>query len=935
MADYNLNGLNPRDFQHLVQAFARKRIAAGVTAFGDGRDGNRDLTYRGNMDYPSTKEAWEGYLVLGCKFNQRPTGDTGKDSDWAIKQLRADLNKFLKPERNMPKPEYYIFATNIALTGVAESGGRDRITKVLEEYTPKLGLKGSAAWDYNDLRGFLDGDKDIRTAYGHFITSGDVLLQIAERLDLQQADFADVMHAFLQKELIVDMSAKLQSAGDDPEVHIPLANVFVDLPVAESAEAAALSHGFRETDQPKIIEQLLDVGARVLRRQLPDQDVQPDDESGVSRLSISRFVLVGGPGQGKSTLAQYICQLYRAALLKGRPPERLDDKVPRIIRQLEQQREEVGGLPITRRFPIRIELRAFSYALASDSNLTLLEYLRAEIARLGSATVRLEDIKGWLGSYPWLVVLDGLDEVPPSSNREDVMRQIEHFRVDAASQNADLLFVATTRPQSYSKEFPSDLFHHFYLTPLLPEQALDYGRRLAQARCGADERRRDELVRNLEKACEAETTARLMQSPLQVTIMATLLEETGEPPQQRYRLFEEYYRTIYKRETRRRMLGGILSERQIDIDTLHAEAGLLLHAAGERTAKPSNHEKGGDSESSFSDDQFRQLAHRRLARIGVPEPEASDLLKRITDSSLQRLVFLVRPRVGWIRFDITSFKEFMAAEALMTGPDEHVRERLKTVAPAAYWRNALLFAIGKCFIEEEYLLDNVVSVCEGLNDDKEASELFSNETAGAASEVVLWGSRLALDILVEGTARQNPAYESRLARIALKLVRVSDPEAAVRLATIHHSGLKKVFQEVIEDRFGQSEFSRQRGAWLLLMSLADRNVDWAEQILERQWPSEPAKQQALLLSRGNSPMQLWSIAKLVEVLPHCDPVSIIQSLRRSGDRLSRIKPKRRPDWWKAVTSIVMDTYWQPHRRKKLGKLRYKIDRFSFPAPLSC
>ena len=78
MADYNLDGLNPRDFQHLVQALARKEIGAGVTAFGDGKDGNRDLTYRGKMDYPSGAQAWNGYLVVGCKFNQRPSGDTDR-----------------------------------------------------------------------------------------------------------------------------------------------------------------------------------------------------------------------------------------------------------------------------------------------------------------------------------------------------------------------------------------------------------------------------------------------------------------------------------------------------------------------------------------------------------------------------------------------------------------------------------------------------------------------------------------------------------------------------------------------------------------------------------------------------------------------------------------------------------------------------------------
>jgi hypothetical protein len=368
------------------------------------------------MDYPSTEEAWDGYLVLGCKFNQRPTGDTGKDADWAITQLTLDLKKFLGGKRNLPMPEYYIFATNIALTGVAESGGRDRVTKVLEEYRPMLGLKGCACWDYNDLRGFLDGDQDIRTAYGHFITSGDVLLQMMEVLKLQQPDFADVMHTFLQKELLADMSAKLQSAGEDPEVQIPLANVFVDLPVADSAEAAALSRDAGHANRPKVIERLLHAGACVLRRQPLELDTPGVDEPVVSRARPARVVLVGGPGQGKSTLGQYLCQLYRAAILKDRLRERVDDRVPGIIRQLEQQREEGGGLPITRRFPIRIELRAFSYALANAPQLTLLKYLQSEIGRLGSATIRIENLKDWLGSYPWLLVLDGLDEVPPSSN---------------------------------------------------------------------------------------------------------------------------------------------------------------------------------------------------------------------------------------------------------------------------------------------------------------------------------------------------------------------------------------------------------------------------------------------------------------------------------------------------------------------------------------
>lgn len=868
MADYNLHGLNPRDFQHFVQAIARKHIAAGVMAFGDGKDGARDLTYRGKMDYPSAAGAWDGYLVMGCKFYQRPTGDSQKDGTWALKQLEGDLKKFASKRRKLPKPDYFLFVTNVRLSGVAEAGGRDRASNMLQEYSRKLSLKGYSIWNYNDLRTFLDGDADLRAAYGHFITAGDILAQMMELMKPQRVDFADVMHVFLQKELIADMSAKLQSAGEDPELQIPLANVFVDLPFSESAEAAVLASEEQEAKLPKVVHALLNAGSSVLRRTTHDDG--NERERRLPGAKESRFVIVGGPGQGKSTFGQYLCQLYRASILRDRPAERLDDRVFGILKQLDKQQKN-GGLPLTRRFPIRIELRNFAHALATKPQITLLEYMRLDIARLGSATVSVEDLRSWLGQYPWILVLDGLDEVPASSNRSEVLREIDCLRVDAASRNSDMLIVATTRPQSYSKEFSEELFRHLYLTPLSSNQALHYGRRLAEARCGADERRRDELIRSLEKACKNEATSRLMQSPLQVTIMATLLEDTGEPPQQRYRLFAEYYRTIYKRETRRKLLGGILTERQKDIDTIHAHAGLMLQVAGEKTTGKRTRSSTDDIDSALSDDQFRELVRRRLEQIGISATKVLELLDSMSDGSLQRLVFLVRPRVGWVQFDITSLKEFMAAEAIMNGSDDDVRERLKVIAPASYWRNVFQFAVGKCFVEREYLLDNLVSLCTGLNEDKACEEIVADETVGRAGKAVLWGSRLALDILSDGTARQYPGYELRFARIGLQLIRLADLECSARLAAVFHDELKELYVEVIDDRLGQANLWCQIGAWHLLINLADREVSWAIELLEARWPVDVEAQRAILFSRGLRFPSEWVLRKASELAPKLEP----------------------------------------------------------------
>src|SRR5262249_21373939 len=156
--------------------------------------------------------------------------------------------------------------------------------------------------------------------------------------------------------------------------------------------------------------------------------------------------------------------------------------------------------------------------------------------------------------------------------------------------------------------------------------------------------------------------------------------------------------------------------------------------------------------------------------------------------------------------------------------------------------------------------------------EKAARKLLGDEIAGGASKATLWGSRLALDILAEGTARQNPEYESRLAKTALDLVRLSEPEPIARLGAIYHHDLTVIFQEVIEDRLGQADFWRQRGAWLLLMSLADRDINWAKEMLERWWPREPSKQQLLLL-QGNYSWRPWLVRKFVDVLPHCNPIS--------------------------------------------------------------
>jgi hypothetical protein len=135
--------------------------------------------------------------------------------------LESDLKKFRNRKRKLERPQYYLFATNVALTAVPKVGGRARIESLLESYATKLGMKDFGVWDYNDLRGFLDGEANIRKAYGMLITAGDVLAITAEAAKISKPKFVEVMHTFLQKELLGDTAAKLQFGGDDTDVRIP------------------------------------------------------------------------------------------------------------------------------------------------------------------------------------------------------------------------------------------------------------------------------------------------------------------------------------------------------------------------------------------------------------------------------------------------------------------------------------------------------------------------------------------------------------------------------------------------------------------------------------------------------------------------------------------------------------------------------------------
>ena len=86
--------------------------------------------------------------------------------------------------RSLARPDYYLLATNVALTSVSETGSKDRVTAVLEGFKQK-GLKSFDIWDYDKICRLLDGYPEIYRHYAGFITAGDVLTKVMTVLEGQ------------------------------------------------------------------------------------------------------------------------------------------------------------------------------------------------------------------------------------------------------------------------------------------------------------------------------------------------------------------------------------------------------------------------------------------------------------------------------------------------------------------------------------------------------------------------------------------------------------------------------------------------------------------------------------------------------------------------------------------------------------------------------
>ncbi len=619
-----------------------------------------------------------------------------------------------------------------------------------------------------------------------------------------------------------DQYARLDQIGIEGEGGIPLSRVFVDLPV---------NGGRRESPESGFIQEMIARGPQSvsLDRRIPRSEM---GFPGEFECEPSGFALIGGPGQGKTTLTQFLCQMHRAPLLASRRAEQ-HPAVQRVLAgMLDQPLDNGLSLPVTGAIPWAVVFRDFAPWLdrnRREASASLAQYLAEQVNRVledvddtTSPRITTEYVRALVRHWPSVIVLDGLDEVPDPDTRSMLLASIRHFLQEVAEVGAKSLIVATTRPQGYRDEFAGLRLDVRNLEPLTVKYALHYAERLVRVRYHDRPDQRRKVLDRLRYASEEESTARLLTSPLQVTLMATLVERIGRAPTERWTLFRDYYKIIYEREMERGgPLSDLLTRYRSYIDRIHTRVGLLLQVESEA---------GAGARALMPQSRLREVVDEALAEEGIGTDERERLAAQILQATTDRIVLLVQAQKEEYGFEIRSLQEFMAAWELTNSNkgDSILDARLMHIARSANFRNVFLFAASRAFQEMSRMRDVIVDqICQTLNDAPDDEPL----------RVLRAGSVLALELLEEGSVLNQPKYARKLMTMACRLFERPPSPHHIRLAKLNEPSLDDILRSALETRLALPQAWERRSAWVTVLEMLDQGREWPEQLADTYWPT--------------------------------------------------------------------------------------------------
>ncbi len=453
--EYNYESLLEQRFQTMCQALLG-RDYPDLQSFPVGMpDGGRDAM--------SGSYAKKDFTVFQIKYARNPA-KISDPAEWVIQALNGEMPKITwLIGRGLGK---YILVTNMPGSSHRDTGAVDRVRTFMEA---NLTCASQCLWR-DDLDRKLDNAYDVKLHYPSLLSGADAMRLMLEKAcageDAERRKRA--LNSYIGDQYSQDRTVRFKQA-DLPAS--PLFRLFVDVPLKPS-------RGSTERDRNALREfnmatrralRFLNRSDRLVGNRVTSVRAENDDEFdeliitdregryrapdvGAASLLLmpyslsksSKIIIEGAPGQGKSTLVQYLAQVHRYRLL-NRPPatERLSDIAAKSPLKL----------------PFKLELRDVAQWLegydpwapeprvAHGKQRSLEAAMSAHIEKhSGGVTFDVGDFLMLLESVPVLIILDALDEVADLDQRRRVIEEVEECATRLYQQACDVYFIVTSRP---------------------------------------------------------------------------------------------------------------------------------------------------------------------------------------------------------------------------------------------------------------------------------------------------------------------------------------------------------------------------------------------------------------------------------------------------------------------------------------------------------
>lgn len=697
---YPLETLGADRFQRVVQSLLASEFK-GVQCFPlNQADGGRDATV------PSVSSG-KSFVVYQVKFAESLKDGRAAVVSWFRNQIDDEIEKVSRlASRGATR---YVLVTNAIASASLDRGTIDLLQAELD----RLPVEASAWWR-DDVERRLDLTPQLKWTYPELMRGLDFLpALLAAGLGEQEKARAAAVRAFVADQARRDAEVRFKQI----EMQNDLLELCIDLPISlqggtdspsnRDLQAGLLSFESEIQREANLLETQGDAAGAVsfsLGRGGLGQRESTIAAFLLHQRSVEsapRVVIEGAPGQGKSTITQYICQVLRLRLLG-------DDRVERV-----PDLHKLSGVKL----PIRAELRDFAAWLQKERGAegkqgprTLEAFLAGMIeAGSGGASFSVGDLQAVVRRSSVMLVLDGLDEIADRKTRQVVVDEVQSAvqRLDANA--LALQVVVTSRPAAFASSpgFPRATYPSLTLGNLSLTLIEEYARRWTSARRMPQEEA-DDLVALLREKLQAPHVQMLAQNPMQLAILLSLINARGASlPDKRTALYDEYVSLFLNRE----------SEKS---EIVRAHRDLLVSFHRFLAWRIQLQVENGRTSGRISHSQLSDLLSRYLRDEG----HESTIAETLFDGILERVVAIVSRVEGTYEFEVQPLREYFAGRHLYEtapySPPGSERagtkmERFEALSRAPYWLNVVRFYAG-CYSKGE--LSSLIDSLRELHEDK-------------------------------------------------------------------------------------------------------------------------------------------------------------------------------------------------------------------------